>query len=416
MPFRPLHALRPVLVGPLVALTLTLFAACSTSAEAPVQAPTLADPPSGTTPTLTRTVVLSGLSSPWDIAVTSDGTLFFTERCRGLSVRHTDGSVTRLFGTAGSSFVATDLLCQGQSGVHGIALDPAFASNRAVYLFMTSTTATPRTNRVVRLVLGVDLRSVSSRTDIVTDIAFKNVANTHGSAGSHSGGRLRFGPDGYLYITTGDNHNGAIPQHPTVLGGKVLRVSTTGAAAPGNNAPAGFDARIYTYGHRNVQGISFRPGSGQPFVAEHGPNHSDEVTPLVAGGNAGWDPQNRASLNCADGYCGYAGNASTMPMTDLARFPNALRPSWSNSGSSQGMGPLVFLTGTAWRAWNGRLAVGLLAGQRIDVLTIDGAGAATERVNANLPGTRYRALTMGPDGSLYIATDSGEIWRVTPGM
>jgi len=359
-------------------------------------------------------VVLSGLNGPWDIAASSDGALFFTERCRGLSVRHADGSVTRLFGTAGSSLIAADLLCQGQSGVHGIALDPAFAINRVAYVFMASTATTPRTNRVVRLVLGVDLRTASSRTDIVTDIAYKNVGNAHGNAGSHSGGRLRFGPDGFLYVTTGDNHNGTIPQSPTALGGKVLRVTTSGAAAPGNNAPAGFDARIYTYGHRNVQGISFRPGSGQVFVAEHGPNHSDEVTLLRAGGNGGWDPQNRASLNCADGYCGYAGNAGTMPMTDLARFPSALRPSWSNSGSSQGMGPVVFLTGAAWRGWNGRLAVGIMGGQRMDVLTIDSAGITTDRVNANLPGTRYRALTMGPDGSLYVATDSGEIWKVTP--
>ncbi|WP_411279277.1 PQQ-dependent sugar dehydrogenase [Gemmatimonas sp.] len=414
MPLRPPRAQRPSVV--FAALALTWLASCSSAPGEPQQAPTLPVPPNTSAPVLTRTVVLSGLSNPWDIALAGDGALFFTERCRGLSVRHTDGSVTRLFGTVGSSLVAADLVCQGQSGVHGVALDPAFATNRAVYVFMTSTATTPRTNRVVRLVLGPDLRSATSRTDIVADIAFKNSGNAHGGAGAHSGGRLGFGPDGYLYIATGDNHNGTIPQSPIVLGGKVLRVTTSGAAAPGNNAPAGFDARIYTYGLRNVQGISFRPGSGQPFVAEHGPNHSDEVTSLVAGGNGGWDPQNRPSLTCADGYCGYAGNASTMPMTDLTRFPNALRPSWSNSGSSQGMGPLVFLTGTAWRGWNGRLAVGLMAGQRVDVLTIDGAGVTTERVSVDLPSARYRALTMGPDGSLYVATDGGEIWRVTPGV
>ena len=88
------------------------------------------------------------------------------------------------------------------------------------------------------------------------------------------------GPDGLLYITTGDNHNYLVPQSPTLLGGKVLRVTTSGAAAPGNNAPAGFDARIFTYGHRNPQGIAFRPGTGEPFTSEHGPNHSDEVTKL----------------------------------------------------------------------------------------------------------------------------------------
>ncbi len=400
-----------------VVFALSALASCSrpSGEPPPQQQPTSPEQPSNVTPTLARTVVLSSLSNPWDIAFNSEGAMFFTERCRGLSVRHVDGSVTRLFGTTGSSLVAADLLCQGQSGVHGIALDPAFAANRAVYVYMSSTGTTPRTNRVVRLVVGSDLRSASSRMDIVTDIVYKNAANAHGGAGAHSGGRLRFGPDGFLYVTTGDNHNGTIPQSPTVLGGKVLRVTTSGAAVPGNNAPAGFDARIFTYGHRNVQGITFRPGSGQPFIAEHGPNHSDEVTALVAGGNGGWDPQNRPALNCVDGYCGYAGNASTMPMTDVARFPNALRASWSNSGSSQGMGPLVFLTGTAWRGWNGRLAVGVMAGQRIDILTIDSAGLAIDRVSADLPGTRYRALAMGPDGSLYVATDGGEIWRVTPG-
>ena len=340
--------------------------------------------------------------------------MLFTEKCRGLSVRQADGTITRLFGTSGSALEASDLFCLGQSGVHGIAVDPAFASNRRVYVFMASTLSSPRTNRVVRLVLGSDLRSVTSRTDIVTDIAFKNVGNAHGGAGSHSGGRIRFGPDQLLYIGTGDNHNGRIPQSPTLLGGKVLRVTTDGAAAPGNNAPAGFDPRIFTYGHRNVQGIAFRPGSGQPFIAEHGPNHSDEVTALVAGGNGGWDPKDRPALNCADDYCGYAGAPATMPMTDRTRFPAALQPAWTNGQSSQGTGPASFLDGAQWGTWNGRLAVGIMGGQRLDILALDNAGLASAVANSGLPSARYRALTQGPDGSLYVATDGGEIWKVTP--
>lgn len=366
-------------------------------------------------PVLTRTVVLQGLSGPWDVAVAADGALFFTERCRGLSVRRPDGSITRLFGTSGSTLVAPDLVCVGQSGVHGVALDPAFATNRTLYVYMLSNLSTsPRTNRVVRLVLNTAYTSAGSRVDIITDIAFKDVGNAVGGAGSHSGGRVRFGPDGLLYVTTGDNHSATLPQHPTMLGGKVLRVTTAGAAAPANSPPANFDRRIFTYGHRNVQGITFRPGTGQPFTSEHGPNHSDEVTPLVNGGNGGWDPQNRPALSCPDGYCGYAGSASTMPMTDLARFPGAMAPSWSNNGASQGMGPAVFLTGTQWRAWNGRLAVGIMAGSRLAILELNSAGAAVGTVDAPLPATRYRALTLGPDGDLYIATDAGEIWRVTP--
>src|SRR5687767_10825836 len=363
--------------------------------------------PSGTeTPALTRTVVLQGLSNPWDVAIAADGAMFFTEKCRGLSVRRADGSVTRLFGTSGSALVAPDLACEGQSGVHGVALDPAFATNRTLYVYMLSTlSASPRTNRVVRLVVDAGYTSASNRTDIITDIAFKNAGNAVGGAGAHSGGRIRFGPDGFLYVGTGDNHNFALPQSPTMIGGKVLRVTTSGAAAPGNASPAGFDARIFTYGHRNVQRITFRPRTGQPFIAEHGPNHSDEVTALVNGGNGGWDPQNRPALSCPSNYCGYAGNPSTMPMTDVSRFPNAMPPSWSNGGASQGMGPAEFLVGTQWRAWNGRLAVGIMSGSRLVILELSPAGTVSSTVNATLPSVRYRGLTLGPDGNLYVATE-----------
>ncbi len=397
------------LVLPLVA---ALAGACSS------QTAGTADPsspgPTLTAPTLSRSVVLSGLSGPWDIAFTADGAMLYTEKCRGLSVRLPDGTITRPFGTAGSALVAADLACEGQSGVHGVALDPDFASNRRVYVYMASTQATPRTNHVVRLVLSPDLRTASARTDIITDIAFKHVGNAHGGAGAHSGGRIRFGPDKFLYVTTGDNHNANIPQSPTLLGGKVLRVTTNGAAAPGNNPPPGFDPRIFTYGHRNVQGIDFRPGTGVPFISEHGPNHSDEVTALRAGGNGGWDPKDRPSLNCADGYCGYAGSPTTMPMTDLQRFPDAIRPAWTNNGASQGTGPALFLTGDQWGAWNGRLAIGIMGGTRLDILQLDNAGVGQGTTPSGLPSARYRGLTQGPDGNLYVATDGGEIWKVTP--
>ena len=288
---------------------VTAFAALVTACSGGSQVPT---PPGTDVPVLTRTVIIGSLSGPWDVAVAPNGAIFFTEKCRGLSVRRSDGGTSRLFGTSGSSLVASDLDCTGQSGAHGVALDPAFATNHVVYVYMGSSLSSPRTNRVVRLTLDPGYTTASGRTDIISDIPFKHVGNGVGGAGAHSGGRIKFGSDGFLYVTTGDNHSPVIPQSPTLLGGKVLRVTTSGAAAPGNTPPAGFDARIYTYGHRNVQGITFRPGTNQAFVSEHGPNHSDEVTPLTSGGNAGWDPQNRPSLTCPDSYCGYAGTPTTM--------------------------------------------------------------------------------------------------------
>jgi aldose sugar dehydrogenase len=406
MPRLPAYTLAGVLWTASIALAATSL-------------PASAAAPSAETPRLTRSVVMSGLQNPWDIAFTPDGVMLFTEKCRGLSARLADGKIVRLFGTSGSALVAPDLFCQGQSGVHGIAVDPDFAKGkRDVYVFMASSLRTPVTNRVVRLTLNADATSVANRTDIIEDIAYKQSANGAGSAGAHSGGVVRFGPDGYLWITSGDNHNATLPQDLKRLGGKVLRVNRDGSAASGNNTPAGGDPRIFTYGHRNVQGLTFRPPSqpnaGQPFTAEHGPNHSDEVTALVAGGNAGWDPQKRPNLRCPDDYCGYAGDPSTMPMTDTTRFPDAMRPSWVHNGSGRGMSAALFLDGNRWKGWNGRLLVSLMRGQRIAVLQLDARGMAVGDATVDLPSTRTRALVQGPDGNLYTANDDGEIWRVVP--
>lgn len=374
----------------------------------------------GAAPRLQTSVEINGLRSPWDIAFAPDGAMLFTEKCHGLSVRLPGGQVRRLMGnTADFPLRADDLFCRGQSGVHGVAVDPQFAAGqRFVYVFSASNLRTePRSNRVIRLRVAPDWSGVSERTDIVDDIAFKEWPHL-GGPGAHSGGRIRFGPDGYLWITTGDNHDGPLPQDPLRLGGKVLRVDRDGRAAPGNNPPAGFDARIYTYGHRNVQGIAFRPagqpGAGQAFAAEHGPNHSDEVTPLVAGGNAGWDPQNRPGLRCPGDYCGYGGNVQTMPMTDTVRFPNALPPAWTNNARSEGMGPAEFLDGPQWGAWNGRLAVALMRGLRLDVLALDARGMATGVQRADIPDWRLRSLVQGPDGALWGSTDDGNVVRIAP--
>jgi len=400
------------------------------------------------TPSLGYTTVLTDLEDPWDMAFLPDGTMFFTEKCRGLSVRLPEGTVNLdnpvnlllgMGGTEDYASTADDLFCEGQAGMNGVAVDPDFEENRFVYVYSSSSMSDPPSNRVLRFTVNEDFAEVSDRTDIVEDIPYKPEATDQpfGGPGAHNGGRIRFGPDGYLYVTTGDIHNAEVPQSPTLLGGKVLRIDGDGEAAADNNPPEGFDPRIFTYGHRNVQGITFHPDTDQPITAEHGPWHSDEITALVAGGNAGWDPRpNMAGRGeCPDGYCGYEPNQmegmdpeerrAYMPMTDLETYPDAMPAAWDNNGLSQGMTSTTFLTGDQWGDWEGRMVVGFMGigfgdtpvGQRIDVIDIAEDGLSvndvTEMPLPMEPG-RFRALVQGPDGNLYAAVDEGEIYQIMP--
>lgn len=144
-------------------------------------------------PSLTAKPVLSKLENPWDMAFLSDGSMFYTEKCHGLSVRLPSGAVNKLVGMKDSKGYADtmpDLFCDGQAGMNGVAVDPEFAKNRFVYVYSTSSKSSPQTNRVIRLKVNNELSKVSDRTDIVADIPYKTAASDHpfGSSGAHNGG------------------------------------------------------------------------------------------------------------------------------------------------------------------------------------------------------------------------------------
>ena len=390
--------------------------------------------------------VFQQTENPWDMAFLPNNTMFFTEKCKGLSVRLPSGSVNKLLGVGGSAgypAVKSDLFCDGQAGVQGVAIDPDFSQNRYIYLFSSSKggnrTYGGYNNIVMRMKVNPSLDGIFDIVEIINDFGYKPLKSNHpfGGPGAHNGGRLRFGPDGFLYATIGDNHNGAGPQSPTELRGKLLRVDRDGNAAAGNNPPAGFDKRIFAYGFRNPQGIAFRPGSGDLYLSENGPWHSDEVTKVVNGGNGGWDPRDNVNGRgaCPDGYCGYSPNqmgalppaerAAFMSMTDLKAYPNAMKPAWNNNGLSQGMCGSVWLVGKQWKEWEGRLAVGYAGigihgtatGNRVDILDIakDGSSAKREELLWPTFAGRFRHLSQGADGALYVADEaSGNIYRVTP--
>ncbi|MEM6275424.1 MAG: PQQ-dependent sugar dehydrogenase [Pseudomonadota bacterium] len=396
------------------------------------------------TSSLTHELIMEGLEAPWDMAFLADGTMFYTEKCDGLSVRMTDGSVNALLGmteSEGYASVAEDLFCEGQAGMQGVAVDPDFESNRRIYVYSTSSMTAPGTNRLLRLTVNSDMTGIDERVDIVTDVPYKPEASDQpfGGPGAHNGGRVRFGPDGFLYLTTGDIHGADVPQSPTLMGGKVMRMDTDGNGIADNAPPDGFDQRVYTYGHRNIQGIAFHPATGTPITAEHGPWHSDEITVLQNGGNAGWNPAPNVAGrgDCPSGYCGYEPvqmeamdryeRRSYMPMTDLVSFPDAMVPIWDNNGWSQGTSSAVFLEGEAWGDWDGAMVVGLMGigfggtpiGQRMDVFILDDEDLSVADVmEMTLPegmeAGRFRSVVLGPEGSLYAAVDEGMIHKLTP--
>jgi aldose sugar dehydrogenase len=332
------------------------------------------------------TTVLSGLANPWDIAFTPDGRMLFTERAGTVNVL-ANGARRQLARPA-------DAVPRGEGGMMGLAVDPGYAGNRRVYTCF----ATQNDVRVVRWVVGAGETGLSGRTDILTGIPVS-------VTGRHSGCRLRFGPDGFLWVTAGDTANASLPQDPQSLGGKVLRITTDGAGAPGN--PGGrLRAEIYTYGHRNPQGVAWRPSDGQAFSIEHGTSRDDEINRLVAGANYGWDPR---------GALGGAFYDESQPMTNRTKYPDALEAVWSSGAPCVAPSGGTFLSGPAWGRLEGAFAVAELRGQRLQVFTSLTPG----NVQFELPITnrgRLRVAVQGPDNALYIATDSpsGAILRVPP--
>lgn len=355
----------------------------------PLGDPAPSDP--GGPPTLTLQTVESGLSNPWDLAFTPDGTMLFTERAGRLSARLPNG--TRLTVNADM----TDLFASGETGLMGIAIDPAFAVNRRFYTCQGGP--------------GPQVKVVAWEIDATYGFAVRTVDPLLGSlpstSGRHGGCRLRVDPTGALLVGTGDAATGTNPQDLTSLGGKVLRLDPiTGQPAPFNPFLSAADAAtrfVWTYGHRNVQGLAVRPGSGQVFSVEHGPDRDDEVNLLNPGANYGWDP--------VPGY------NEAVPMT----FAGATAAQWSSGSPTVAASGATFLEGTQWNAWNGALAVATLRGRALRVQSYNGAGTLTaDVVPAALAGSfgRLRSAVQGPDGSLYVTTDNGGgtdvILRVVP--
>jgi glucose/arabinose dehydrogenase len=346
-------------------------------------------PPPPPAPTLAVAPVMVGLTNPWDVAFTPDGSMLVTERPGRLLVRLPDGTVRQL--TADMS----DLFVSGETGLMGLEVDPNFAANRRIY------TCQGKVGPSVQVVAWT-VDAAYTRADRVADPL---VGGLPSSGGRHAGCRPRFGPDGQLWIGTGDAATGTNPQDLSSLGGKVLRVDpVTGAPSPDNPfiGVPGADARILTLGHRNVQGLAPRPGTNEVWEVEQGSDRDDEVNLLTSGGNYGWNP--------VPGY------NEAVPMT----FAGGIPAVWSSGFPTLATSGGTFLSGAAWGPWQGALAVAALKAERLVVFQLSGDSIVGAAIPGNLAGAygRLRTPRLGPDGSLYITTDNGggtdQVLRVTP--
>ncbi|UZN04262.1 PQQ-dependent sugar dehydrogenase [Cellulomonas sp. S1-8] len=355
----------------------TTSPAAATSASAtPGPTPTAAaDPGSVVRDVPTVTVesvqdVATGLDAPWGLAFLPDGNALVTLRdAAGLVVVGADGSVADVTGP-GADEIAAATVARGEGGLLGVAVVPGDAATVDVVVYLTS----DEDNRVLRATLdGTTLGPTRVLLDGIP------------RGQNHNGGRLAFGPDGYLYVTTGDVYTTRLAPDPGSLGGKVLCITADGEPAPDNPDPS---SPVWTLGHRNVQGIGWAP-DGRTFAAEFGQDTWDELNVLRGGADHGW-PQVEGIGGAEQGYA----------------EPVAV---WATSEASpSGLAVTdegVYLAGLRGRTlW--RVPLRPVDPASLDDPALDAAGVGTPQPLLADEHGRLRAVEVAPDGSLWVLTNN----------
>ncbi len=363
--------------------------------------------PSATeTPRLKVETVAGGLSHGWDIGFLPDGKVLVSQRPARFALL-SSGKPGATVTTVKADL--SDVYVQGEGGLMGLVVHPDFARTRRFTTCQTHTeNGEPHDIRLVTWRLAEDGLIATREKELLTGLPLAQ-------SGRHSGCRPTLARDGSLLVGTGDTAHGTFPQDRTNLGGKVLRLDlNTGAPKPDNpfiDAANRNERYVYTYGHRNIQGVALRPGSDQVFTAEHGPSKNDEVNLIQAGRNYGWDPSQGGTVGGYD---------ESVAMTDLQRFPDAVPAKWQTGDMTEAVCAATFLEGDQWGSLDGTLVITALKGAKVILLSLTEQGDV-ESVSVPKEFTdtfgRLRAARSGPDGALYLTTSNGtddKLLRVTP--
>jgi glucose/arabinose dehydrogenase len=336
--------------------------------------------------------VARGLERPWALAFLPDGRMLVTEKAGRLQLVTRDGKTSRIDGVP-------QVRASGQGGLHDVIVDRDFARNRTIYFCF----AEPAQGGGRTSMASARLADDASRLEAVK-VIFRQDGPL--SSGNHYGCRIVQAGDGNLFLTMGDHYSQKDEaQNLANHIGKVVRVRPDGTVPPDNPFAnrQGAKPEIWTYGHRNSQGAALHPQSGKLWMHEHGPRGGDEINVLTPGKNYGWP------------VIGYGIDYSGAKLHDATTKSGLEQPIkyWVPSIAPSGM---AFYTADLFPAWKGSVFVGALAGTLLVRVPLDGEKAGQEERLLRDLGERIRDVRQGPDGALWLLTDtsSGKLLRLAP--
>jgi glucose/arabinose dehydrogenase len=348
--------------------------------------------PAAPTSQVTVQTVAEGLNHPWGFEFLPDGRILVTERDGRMRIVSTDGRLSQP--VAG----VPEVFAQGQGGLLDVALAPDFETSGTIYFSFSEPRRDGNGTAVARARLNADV-SPPRLEDV--QVIFHQQPSYDGNV--HFGSRIVPTPDGKLFVTLGERFQMRYAQDLSRHWGKVVRINADGSV-PDDNPFVGREgarSEIWSYGHRNPQAAALHPETGELWIVDHGPRGGDEVNVVRKGLNYGWPV-----INYGRHYTGEEIPKRREGMEQPLYY-------WDPSIAPSGM---AFYTADRAPQWRGNLFVGALAGRHLARLVLDGEQVtAEERLLTDL-NQRIRDVKQGPDGAIYVATDSarGRILRVTP--
>ncbi|MFH6994979.1 PQQ-dependent sugar dehydrogenase [Flavobacterium sp. FlaQc-48] len=337
-------------------------------------------------------VITSALTAPWGVKSLPDGRLLVTQKTGTFRIVTTAGVVSAPI-TGAPAVNSAD-----QGGLLGLVLDPEFASNRMIYWVFSEAVGGGNNTAVAKGKLSADEKTIEGATVIYR-------ATPANASTLHYGGRILFDKTGNLVVSTGERsvlQTRPLAQSLTSGLGKVVRITKDGQPATGNPAfsVTGALPELYTYGHRNPQGLALNPNNGEIWLAEHGPRGGDEINRLKAGSNYGWP-----TITYGIEYSGEKIGAGIQQQEGMEQPVYYWDPVVSPSG-------MTFYTGNRVPEWQNNLFIGALSGMHIVRLAIENNKVVGEERLLASENQRFRDVTQGADGALYAVTDGGRLYKI----